>query len=381
MSAVSKSVMPRSSALWTTLRVASRSIRPPKLLQPKPTRETRRPELPRLRSCIRSPSIPAAKAREVARRHALGPERVLRRGGVLVADRQAAHHDLFGGKPELAPDRRVERRERRLGAGVEAVAARRRHDIAEEDAVIEPAADLEPAVDREDHADGRVEEDEVARVLRLHPRRLAAGDAEEAVEVPADLAASRQIRLEEAIRVVLVLGAMRRAFGMRPHERGGEALLGLAREHVYAPGLHVGAARRPRRDVEDTLDERARHRGWQEGAHRSARCDRRFDDRRGAGIRHPPRPPYFATRTTSLPKFLPLSRPMKAWGALSRPSTTSSRYLILPSRSHSPTSVANSRAWAWKSQTMKPRMVRRFVNTARKIAAVRSGPGGSSVML
>src|SRR5215203_6247688 len=373
--------MPRSSALWTTLRVASRSMRPPKLLQPRPTSDTRRPDDPRLRSCIRFSSRPAAKARELARRHALGPEPVLRRGGVLVADRQAAHHDLFVGKPELAPDRRVERRERRRGAGVEAVSARRRHDVAEADAVVEPAADLEAAVDREDHADGRVEEDEVARVLRLHPRRLAARDAEEAVEVPADLAAPSQIRLEELVGVVLVLGAMRRAFGMRPHERGGEALLGFAREHVDAPGLHVGAARRPRRDVEDALDQFARHRRRQEGAHRAARCDRRFDDRRGAGIRHAPRPPYFATRTTSLPKFRPLSRPMKAWGALSRPSTTSSRYLIRPSRSHWPTSVANSRACAWKSQTMKPRMVRRFVKTARKIAAVRSGPGGSSVML
>src|SRR5882757_11187263 len=49
MSAVSKRVMPRSSALWTTLREAARSIRPPKLLQPSPTSETRRPDVPRLR--------------------------------------------------------------------------------------------------------------------------------------------------------------------------------------------------------------------------------------------------------------------------------------------------------------------------------------------
>src|SRR5690348_2359778 len=45
--------MPRSSALCMTLRDASRSIRsPPKLLQPSPTRETLRPDLPRLRCCI-----------------------------------------------------------------------------------------------------------------------------------------------------------------------------------------------------------------------------------------------------------------------------------------------------------------------------------------
>src|SRR6516162_11507003 len=52
MSAVSKSVMPRSSARWITLREPSRSTRWPKLLQPRPTAETRKPEPPRLRICI-----------------------------------------------------------------------------------------------------------------------------------------------------------------------------------------------------------------------------------------------------------------------------------------------------------------------------------------
>src|SRR5262245_4789924 len=50
--------MPLSIALSMTLRVDSSSIRPPKLLQPRPTRETRRPERPRLRvSMGRSPSM------------------------------------------------------------------------------------------------------------------------------------------------------------------------------------------------------------------------------------------------------------------------------------------------------------------------------------
>src|SRR3954453_4956779 len=52
MSAVSNSVTPRSLALWITLREVSRSVRWPKLLQPRPTAETRRPEPPRLRSCM-----------------------------------------------------------------------------------------------------------------------------------------------------------------------------------------------------------------------------------------------------------------------------------------------------------------------------------------
>src|SRR5258708_28124446 len=44
--------MPGSIALWITLREVSRSMRWPKLLQPRPTAETRRPEPPRLRICM-----------------------------------------------------------------------------------------------------------------------------------------------------------------------------------------------------------------------------------------------------------------------------------------------------------------------------------------
>src|ERR687888_2045105 len=51
MSAVSKNVIPSASAASTTARVRSRSSRRPKLLQPSPTRETRRPLFPS--SCSR----------------------------------------------------------------------------------------------------------------------------------------------------------------------------------------------------------------------------------------------------------------------------------------------------------------------------------------
>src|SRR5947209_20173281 len=44
--------MPRSIARWITLREVSRSVRWPKLLQPRPTADTRRPEPPRLRICM-----------------------------------------------------------------------------------------------------------------------------------------------------------------------------------------------------------------------------------------------------------------------------------------------------------------------------------------
>src|ERR1700722_8213757 len=49
MSAVSKSVIPSSSARWTTARDCSASMRMPKLLQPSPASETCSPEFPSLR--------------------------------------------------------------------------------------------------------------------------------------------------------------------------------------------------------------------------------------------------------------------------------------------------------------------------------------------
>src|SRR5919204_92477 len=58
MSAVSKSVIPESSAAPTTARVPSRSTRPPKLLQPSPTTETSGPSLPNRR--VRIPADASA---------------------------------------------------------------------------------------------------------------------------------------------------------------------------------------------------------------------------------------------------------------------------------------------------------------------------------
>src|SRR6266404_8731385 len=81
MSAVSNSVTPRSIALWITLREVSRSVRWPRLLQPRPTAETRRPEPPRLRICMDQFSK-FLKERMIFRQtaytlanHALGEER------------------------------------------------------------------------------------------------------------------------------------------------------------------------------------------------------------------------------------------------------------------------------------------------------------------
>src|SRR6266545_8339902 len=65
MSAVSNRVTPASSAACTTLRVASRSRRMPKLLQPRPTAETRNPVVPNARCCM-SAVHEAEHARRIA---------------------------------------------------------------------------------------------------------------------------------------------------------------------------------------------------------------------------------------------------------------------------------------------------------------------------
>src|SRR6185437_12022052 len=58
--------------------------------------------------------------------------------------------------------------------------------------------------------------------------------------------------------------------------------------------------------------------------------------------------------TSSLPKFSPRSRPMKARGALSMPCTTSSRYLSCPLLIHSPIWRIAASYLPAKSVTMKP---------------------------
>src|SRR5436309_1397708 len=88
-----------------------------------------------------------------------------------------------------ALDGRSLSRESGLRAGVESAPARRDHHVLEEHAEVEPAALPHDPVDREHEADRRVEELVVAPVLRVHALLVGLGDAEEAVQVPADLAA------------------------------------------------------------------------------------------------------------------------------------------------------------------------------------------------
>src|SRR5262249_50989543 len=63
-----------------------------------------------------------------------------------------------------------------------------------------------------------------------------------------------------------------------------------------------------------------------------ARCG---GDRRRLHAFPPQLPRGAASRTSCFPKFLPCSIPMNAAGAFSSPSTTSSRYLRRPWRTHS----------------------------------------------
>ena len=92
-------------------------------------------------------------------------------------------------------------------------AARRDHDALQEHAVVEPAALLHHAVDREDQADRGVEEGVVAAVLRVHARLVGLADAQQPVQVPADLAAPVDVGRGPLRRVVGVLLAVLRALG------------------------------------------------------------------------------------------------------------------------------------------------------------------------
>ncbi len=94
------------------------------------------------------------------------------------------------GDGQFAPHHRVEAGKDRLRAGVQPVALRCDQDALHEHAEIEPGADFEIAVDRHHQRDRRIEEAQVRGGLPLHALDIALLDAEQAIEVPADLAAA-----------------------------------------------------------------------------------------------------------------------------------------------------------------------------------------------
>ncbi len=145
--------------------------------------------------------------------------------------------------------------------------------------MVDPRTLVEPPVDGEDHADRRVEEDEVAVVLGAHLVGVAAADAEQAVEREAHGATARQIRLEELVGIIAVF-VPRGLFGphARIEDRVAHFLLLGAGDDIDLPGLHVGARRRARGHAQNVLYRLVVDRGRQEGADRAARQQRLVHD-------------------------------------------------------------------------------------------------------
>src|SRR3546814_18649635 len=83
---------------------------------------------------------------------------------------------------------------------MQAVAARRHHDVLQEHAVVEPAPQLKPPVDGEDQADRRVEEDVIAAALLLHALLFALLAADQAVQATAAGAAPAGLGLADLLR-------------------------------------------------------------------------------------------------------------------------------------------------------------------------------------
>jgi hypothetical protein len=176
---------------------------------------------------------------------------------------------------ELAPDDGVEVGEGRLWAGVEAAAAGRDHEGADEDAEVQPGADLEVLVEREDESHGRAEELEVPAPLAFGALEIPLPDPQQPVHVPADLAPAREEGLAPVHRVVVPVALVRRlALAVEGAEDlPAETVAHLARDHAHLPGLDIGAARRARGERQQLFDRRAVHRRGQERTHGTARPD------------------------------------------------------------------------------------------------------------
>src|SRR5690348_15907239 len=92
ISAVSNSVMPASSAALTTSAVSSGPMRMPKLLQPRPSTDTAKPELPTLRISTAEPPNPPCEQCQVQSLGSTATSRAKFRTGADQA---------YGGTPAL----------------------------------------------------------------------------------------------------------------------------------------------------------------------------------------------------------------------------------------------------------------------------------------
>ncbi len=173
---------------------------------------------------------------------------------------------------------------RRLRASVQATGARGQHDGLQEHAIVDQRARAHDAIDREDQAHRRVEEAEIAPMLRMHLVLVALVDAQQTIQVPAVFAAPRLVRVDPLRRVVVVL------FTVLAGERwivvlgivGGthfldQAVAARALQHVHAPRLGIAARWRAAGHLQDVVQRLAWHGPRRERPHAIAILDRRID--------------------------------------------------------------------------------------------------------
>src|SRR5450756_1124234 len=142
---------------------------------------------------------------ELLDRRALGDEPVFDGIGIGVSQRQAANEDLTLRNAEQRPDQRMEIGKRRLRAGIEPAPARSDGETADKDSKIEPAADFKVFIECKHHAHRRSEKLVISPALALGALEVPFVYAEQAVQVPANLAPAAKKRLAPVDRIVVPL--------------------------------------------------------------------------------------------------------------------------------------------------------------------------------
>jgi hypothetical protein len=118
-----------------------------------------------------------------------------------------------------------------------------------------------------DQAYRRAEEAVILRRLPRTPGRVRLLDVERTIKQPAELIATRQIRLRQLRGVILIFGCVLVAgLFMRPQQRARNLIFLGSADDVDAPGLDVRAAWRKSGDVENIGDRLLWHGPAREGA-------------------------------------------------------------------------------------------------------------------
>lgn len=131
-----------------------------------------------------------------------------------------------------------------LRAGVQTLAASRQTDVLYEHAVVEPAHPGHVIVDSKDHADGCLEELEIAGVELPRLFVLAFTNACQAVEVPAHLAPPCEVGIAPLREIVqTTVFVLARLVPECVQDGLAQTPLGFTSEHMHLPRLSVGTAR------------------------------------------------------------------------------------------------------------------------------------------